>query len=162
MSRSPARYRVSVRQDLRPAPLSGAVLRRYVLAALERIPAERADVRVRVVGDAAIARWNRQFLGRPRPTNVLSFPDEGPGAVAGRNPVSGDIVVSAPTCLSQTLDWAEPAEARVFFFVLHGILHLAGYDHEAGGAPARRMRRKEMSLFRSVLAAERVRGARPA
>ena len=51
MSPSPARYRVSIRQELRPAPLSGALLRRYVLAALERIPAEIADVRGLVVGE---------------------------------------------------------------------------------------------------------------
>lgn len=148
------RYRVSVRQDLRPAPLSGRVLKGYVLAALERLPAMGADVRVRVVGDGAIARWNRDFLGRDRPTNVISFPDSvlpaNPGAA-----VSGDIVVSAPTCLEQTRGWREPAEARVFFFILHGILHLAGHDHETGGGAARRMRRREMSLYRAVLAQQR-------
>jgi probable rRNA maturation factor len=68
--------------------------------------------------------------------------------------VTGDIVVSAPTCLSETGGWKETPEARVFFFVLHGILHLAGYDHEKGGASARRMRRKELALFRRVLDGE--------
>ena len=140
-----------MRQDLRPAPLSGQVLKRYVLAALERLPAGSADVRVRVVGARMIARWNRDFLGRDRPTNVISFPDSDLPATPG-SAVSGDIVVSAPTCMEQTKRWTEPAEARVFFFVLHGILHLAGYDHEAGGGQARRMRRREMALYRSVLA----------
>jgi probable rRNA maturation factor len=143
-----------VRQDLRPAPLSGKVLKRYVLAALARLPAGSADVRIRVVGDRTIARWNRDFLGRDRPTNVISFPDTDHTAPPG-SAVSGDIVVSAPTCLEQTKGWREPAEARVFFFVLHGILHLAGYAHEAGGAPARRMRRREMALYRTALAAGR-------
>jgi len=160
LSPAAARYRVSVRQDLRPAALSGRVLKGYVLAALERLRTGSADVRVRVVGDAAIARWNRDFLGRDRPTNVISFPDdrlpENRGAA-----VAGDIVVSAPTCLEQTQGWEEPAEARVFFFVLHGILHLAGYDHEAGGAPARRMRRKELQLYRRVLAERRGDGGIP-
>ena len=151
MTRSPGGYRVSVRQDLRPAPLSGTALKGYVLAALGCLRADRADVRVRVVGDAAIARWNRDFLGRPWPTNVLSFPDADQPSPGGKS-VSGDIVVSAPTCLSQTQGWRETAEGRVFFFVLHGMLHLAGYDHEAGGAQARRMRRKELHLYRRVLA----------
>jgi probable rRNA maturation factor len=65
--------------------------------------------------------------------------------------VAGDIVVSAPTCLAQTEGWKEAPAARVFFFILHGILHLAGYDHEGGGAQSRRMRRKERALFRKVL-----------
>jgi rRNA maturation RNase YbeY len=132
-------------------------LKGYVLAALGCLRADRADVRVRVVGDAAIARWNRDFLGRPWPTNVLSFPDDDPPARGGRS-VSGDILVSAPTCLSQTQGWRESPEARVFFFVLHGMLHLAGYGHEAGGAQARRMRRKELQLYRLALAAERQAG----
>jgi len=149
-------YRVSVRQDLRPAPFPGRRLKAYARAALALLSAGGADVRVRVVGDAAIARWNREFLGRDRPTNVLSFP-ETDGVPARAAWVAGDIVVSAPTCLSETGGWKEAPEARVFFFVLHGILHLAGYDHEGGGAPARRMRRKELALYRRVLD-EEVRG----
>jgi len=143
-------YRVSVRQDLRPAPFAGRRLKAYARAALALLSANGADVRVRVVGDAAIARWNREFLGRDRPTNVLSFPEED-GVLARGARVVGDIVVSAPTCLSETREWNVEPEARVFFFVLHGILHLAGYDHEKGGASARRMRRKELALFQRVL-----------
>ncbi|HEX9190554.1 MAG TPA: rRNA maturation RNase YbeY [Candidatus Deferrimicrobiaceae bacterium] len=154
MTRFPGGYRVSVRQDLRPSPLSGTALKGFVLAALGCLRAECAEVRVRVVGDKAIARWNRDFLGRARPTNVISFPDDDRPAPGGKS-VSGDIVVSAPTCLAQTQGWTESTEARVFFFVLHGMLHLAGYDHEAGGARARRMRRKELQLYRRVLAAVR-------
>jgi probable rRNA maturation factor len=152
------RYRVSVRQDLRPAPFPAGRLKRYARSALSLLSAGGADVRIRVVGDAAIARWNREFLGRDRPTNVLSFPEAG-GVPAHGDPVAGDIVVSAPTCLSQTEGWKEPPEARVFFFILHGILHLAGYDHERGGAEARRMRRKELALYRRILGEER-RGGR--
>jgi len=152
---SPAhdRYRISLRQDLRPAPFRARRLKEYARAALAHLPAGAADVRIRVVGDAAIARWNREYLGRDRPTNVLSFP-ESPGVPARGGRVAGDIVVSAPTCLSQTEGWRETPEARVFFFILHGILHLAGYDHEGGGAQARRMRRKELALYRRVLGEE--------
>jgi len=143
-------YRVSVRQDLRPAPFPGRLLKAYARAALAILSAGGADLRIRVVGDAAIRRWNREFLGRDRPTNVLSFPETA-GVPARGARVAGDIVVSAPTCLSETDGWKETPEARVFFFVLHGILHLAGYDHEGGGAQARRMRRKELATYRRVL-----------
>ncbi len=148
------RFRVSVRQDLRPAPFPAKRLKELARGALACLRAESADLRIRVVGDEAIARWNREFLGRDRPTNVISFPDaEGGGSFGG--PVTGDILVSAPTCLAQTEGWKETPEARVFFFVLHGILHLAGYDHENGGAEARRMRRKELQMYRRVLSGER-------
>jgi probable rRNA maturation factor len=144
------RYRVSLRQDVHPAPFPGRRLKAYARAALALLSTAGCDVRVRVVGDAAIARMNRKYLGRDRPTNVISFPEmDGETPRGGR--VAGDIVVSAPTCLSETGGWKEPPEARVFYFVLHGILHLAGYDHESGGAQARRMRRKELALYRRVL-----------
>jgi probable rRNA maturation factor len=147
-------YRVSFRQELRPAPLSGKRIREMARRALALLPAQGADLRIRVVGDAAIARWNREFLGRDRPTNVLSFPDREDAPAPGGT-VAGDILVSAPTCLAQTETWKESPEARVFFFILHGMLHLAGYDHVAGGAQGRRMRRKELLLFRKVLHGER-------
>jgi len=147
------RYRVSVRQDIRPAPFPARRLKEYARAALSHLPASGADVRIRIVGDAAIARWNRDYLGRGSPTNVLSFPESADAPARGAG-VTGDIVVSAPTCLAQTAGWKEPPAARVFFFILHGILHLAGYDHESGGAQARRMRRKELALFRRVLGEE--------
>ena len=148
------RYRVSVRQELRPARISGRRLKELSRKALSLLSAGGADLRIRVVGDAAIARMNREFLGRDHPTNVLSFPDED-GAPPRGGTVSGDILVSAPTCLAQTEGWGETPEARVFFFVLHGILHLAGYEHVFGGAEGRRMRRKELLLFRRVLLEDR-------
>lgn len=154
MRKEADRYRVSIRQDPRPAPLSARRLKELTLDALARLPAAEADLRIRVVGDAAIARWNREFLGRDRPTNVLSFPDE-EAAPARGGAISGDILVSAPTCLAQTQDWRETPEERVFYFILHGILHLAGYEHVAGGAEGRRMRRKELLLFRRALLGER-------
>ncbi len=160
MSGRSGRHRVSVRQDLHPAPVSGRRLKALVQEALDLLPASEADIRVRIVGDAAIARWNREFLGMDRPTNVISFPDSGDAPPRG-GAVSGDILVSAPTCLAQTEGWREAPEARVFFFILHGILHLAGFDHESGGAEGRRMRRKELTLFRRVLADSRRKGRGP-
>ncbi|MBP2674297.1 MAG: rRNA maturation factor [Deltaproteobacteria bacterium] len=154
MSGGGGRYRVTVRQDVRPAPLSGKGLKELCLKALPLLPATEADLRILVAGDAAIARRNREFLGRDRPTNVLSFPDE-EDAKGRRFAVSGDILVSAPTCLAQTEGWGESPEARVFFFVLHGMLHLAGYEHVTGGPEGRRMRRKELQLFRRVVREER-------
>jgi probable rRNA maturation factor len=135
---------------MRPAALSGKRLKELSRRALELLPASGADLRIRVVGDPAIARWNRKFLGRDRPTNVLSFPEEDAPPERGGS-ICGDIVVSAPTCLAQTEGWDESPEERVFYFILHGILHLAGYEHVSGGAEGRRMRRKELLLYRRVL-----------
>ncbi|MBI5420406.1 MAG: rRNA maturation RNase YbeY, partial [Deltaproteobacteria bacterium] len=143
MTRPRPPHRISVRQRLRPAPFQGDRLRGLVRGALARLPVEASDLRILVVGDADMERWNREFLGRPRTTNVLSFPEEEPGRrPVGR--VAGDILISAPTCLRQTEGWPGSAEERVFFFIVHGLLHLLGYDHERGRAEARGMRKAEM------------------
>lgn len=150
MTAAGRRFTVSVRQHLRPRPFRGERLRALVRRALARLAAAEGDVRILVVGDEDMERWNREFLGRAGTTNVIAFPDDAPGE-APRDRVAGDILVSAPTCLSQTRGWRGTPDERVFFFVLHGMLHLAGYDHETGAAGARRMRRREMDLYRSVL-----------
>lgn len=97
-----------------------------------------------------MTRWNRRFLGRPTTTNVLSFPEADPPETI-RGELRGDILVSAPTCLNQTTGWPGPPEGRVFFFILHGMLHLLGHDHLAGRREADRMRRAERKIFRQVL-----------
>jgi len=107
-------------------------------------------LRILVVGDEEMERWNREFLGRPGTTNVISFPEED----AGQGPssrVAGDILLSAPACLSQTSDWPCSKEERVFFFIVHGVAHLLGHDHEKGRVEAARMRREEVRVYRSCL-----------
>lgn len=142
--------RVSVQQRIRPAPFRVAALKALVRVAAARMGAKRADLRVLVVGDAEMERWNRRFRGVPRTTNVLSFPEEAPRG-PGRVQLAGDILVSAPTCLRETAAWEGSPEERVFFFILHGMLHLAGYDHERGRAAAHRMRRMEGRLYREAV-----------
>lgn len=150
MTAAGKRFTVSVRQDLRPRPLRGERIRALVRQALSRLAAAEADVRVLVVGDDDMARWNLEFLKRAGTTNVIAFPDEAPGE--GRaDRIAGDILVSAPTCLAQTRGWPGTPDERVFYFILHGMLHLAGYDHDRGAGEARRMRRREADVYRAVL-----------
>lgn len=144
------RRRISIRQHLRPVPFRGDRLRALVRKVLASVAPGAADLRILVVGDAEMREWNRRFLNRPRTTNVLSFPEEEPRDVVPET-LSGDILISAPTCLRQTRGWPGSPEERVLFFIVHGLLHLVGYDHERGGEEARRMRGAEMEVYRSAL-----------
>ena len=150
MSRGAPRYRISIRQHVRPVPFRGEVLRSLVRRSLRFLGVPAADLRILVVGDGEMERWNREFLGRAGTTNVISFPEEDTGE--GRpSRIAGDILLSAPACLSQTRDWPCSKEERVFFFIVHGVAHLLGYDHESGRAEAARMRREEVRVYRSCL-----------
>ena len=150
MNREAPRYRISIRQHARPVPFRGEVLRSLVRRALRFLGVPAADLRILVVGDGEMERWNREFLGRTGTTNVISFPEEDT-AEGPPSRIAGDILLSAPACLSQTRDWPCSKEERVFFFIIHGVAHLLGYDHERGRAEAARMRREEVRVYRSCL-----------
>ncbi len=143
-------YSISVRQNIRPVPFCGKTLRLLILRALAVLESPSCDLRVMVVADPEMARWNKRFMGHEGTTTVISFPEDEP--VEGETArVAGDILISAPTCTSQTLDWAGTPEDRVFFFLLHGMLHLLGYDHVNDRNRARRMRARELKIYQEVV-----------
>jgi probable rRNA maturation factor len=84
------------------------------------------DVRVtfRLVGAREGRKLNRDFRGRDCATNVLTF------AYPDLEPLTGDIVLCAPVIAKEAVDQRKPIEAHYAHLVVHGMLHLQGYDHE--------------------------------
>jgi probable rRNA maturation factor len=96
--------------------------------------------------DDEIRSLNHQFLGIDEPTDVLSFPDQVDGDwVDGMDadPLLGDIAISVPTAERQAATVGHPLEAEMRHLVVHGILHLCGYDHVTGAEDEARMRARE-------------------
>jgi probable rRNA maturation factor len=92
-------------------------------------------VTVLLTTDAAIRKLNKQFRGKNKATDVLSFPAEGLGAQG----IAGDLAISVTTALGQAAEQGHSLATEIKVLVLHGLLHLAGYDHEADeGQMARR------------------------
>jgi probable rRNA maturation factor len=122
------------------------------------------QVTVLLTTDAAIRRLNRQFRGKNKATDVLSFPAEGVGA----EETAGDLAISVPTALRQAIEQEHALSIEIKVLILHGMLHLAGYDHEIDdGRMARRERflRKKLGLpqglIERVAEADRVAIRRP-
>ena len=107
-----------------------------------------SELSIAIVGNRSIRRLNSLYLGRDHSTNVISFAMQ-EGAFADVNPqILGDVVISAATCASEAEEGGISFESRLHFLLLHGILHLVGYDHERSGeAEARRMEEKEREIF---------------
>jgi len=107
-----------------------------------------SELSITIVGDRGIRTLNRDYLQRDKPTNVISFPMQ-EGEFAELNPQQlGDVVISAATCAREAEEGGITFEARLYFLMLHGILHLTGYDHERSGvAEAERMEAKEREIF---------------
>lgn len=104
------------------------------------------------VGERAMRSLNRRYLGRDRSTDVLSFAYPGE-AVAGRH-FLGEIVIAPGVAWQQARRWHTAPEREVCRLMIHGILHLLGYDHEADTGEMMRLQRK---LMRRLLR----RGMRP-
>ena len=107
------------------------------------------ELSVSIVGDRSIRIINREYLAKDRPTNVISFSLQ-EGECGGVNPHAlGDVIISADTAVREAEEGGMAFFERLSFLMLHGILHLCGYDHERSGeAEAQKMRRKEQQLFK--------------
>ncbi len=105
-----------------------------------------------ITDDAELARLNRQFLGRDYPTDVLSFPSPSPDGFLG------EIAISAERAAEQAARYGHTLQEEVGILLLHGVLHLAGMDHERDRgrmARAERRYRRELGLPAGLI--ERVR-----
>jgi probable rRNA maturation factor len=99
----------------------------------------RGEVSVLLTTDAGIRRLNRLFRGIDRSTDVLSFP--APALPTSAEPVAGDLAISVPTARRQAAEHGHSLSAEIKILMLHGLLHLAGYDHHAdSGQMGRRER----------------------
>lgn len=107
------------------------------------------EVGIRLTDDAEVHGLNRQYRGKDKPTNVLSFPLVPPDqidALANTDDgevLLGDIVLAAETCAAEAMakDWPVPAYAQ--HLIVHGLLHLLGFDHEQGDRAAAEMEAME-------------------
>jgi probable rRNA maturation factor len=122
---------------------SARTLARF-LAAAQAAVRLKGQVTVLLTTDAAIAKLNKQFRGKNKATDVLSFPaSDGPGAEG----LAGDLAISVTTALGQAGEQGHSLSTEIKVLVLHGLLHLAGYDHEADeGQMARRERKLRAEL----------------
>jgi len=155
-------FRLDDRQDREPLDLD--LLENLLEQALVELMPASAGVEIEIVDDAAMQVLNEKFFSRPRPTNVISFPlhsDVGSTVVGGEagdkttlDPeLLGVIVVSVETVKRETDGLGYGIEEGLLYYVIHGLLHLQGYEHvEVPAAEARRMEQRQEEIFESVLA----------
>ncbi len=146
-AKDPQRLCIEVQRRVRGwAPRNGDFAR-WVAGALGRRAAGR-ELGVRVVGPAESRRLNARYRNKDRPTNVLSFPAAPVPAEARARPL-GDLVICAQVVRAEARAQGKPVRAHWAHLVVHGTLHLIGYDHERE-VDARRMERREIRVLRGL------------
>ena len=126
-------------------------LRQNTERILEILQLEGKEVSLVFLDNAGIRDINRDYLHRDWPTNVISFAI-GEGEFSGINPdLLGDVVISVERAMDDARDGNLPFEDELDFLVIHGLLHLIGFDHEGcSEAEASLMRDKEQELFQAL------------
>lgn len=153
------------RADGPPVPFGTMVILRHPIAGVSRTALERfaararraaglqGEVNVLVTGDAEVRRLNRQFRHQDKSTDVLSFP-------VMEKEFAGDIAISAATASRNAKRLGHRTADELKVLLLHGLLHLAGYDHEHdGGEMARKEQRLRRELGLPLSLTERANGA---
>lgn len=134
--------------DLDPAPAPLPAVRIPTARTLARFLSKaqaavrlRGQVTVLLTTDRRIRQLNRQFRGKDKTTDVLSFPAAPLQAVKHAERIAGDLAISVPTARKQGTACGHALGIELKILMLHGLLHLAGYDHETdSGQMARRER----------------------
>lgn len=105
-------------------------------------------VNILLASDAAVHKLNREWRGKDKPTNVLSFPLM---SATSKEPliVLGDIVLARQTLVREAKAEAKTLRAHFLHLVAHGTLHLLGYDHMKPGE-ARRMEKRELAILKKL------------
>ncbi len=111
---------------------------------LKLLGEEQSELSLALVGNGEIQKLNAHYRKKNEPTDVLSFPQEEDLATGGR--LLGDVVISVEQAERQSKGENKPLEAEMEALLIHGILHLLGYDHEVSPAEARRMKRMESRI----------------
>jgi rRNA maturation RNase YbeY len=101
-----------------------------------------------LIGNAEMRQLNARYRHKDYPTDVLSFPIE--GTVAAESNLLGDVIISVEKARQQAKERRHSLDLEMATLLIHGIVHLLGYDHERSAKDARAMGRVEKKLYRAL------------
>jgi probable rRNA maturation factor len=159
---------IIVQNDQRAVAIDQKWLGRTAEAILSAARAETAELSVLLVSDRRMRALNRRYRKKDRTTDVLAFPltstlsrvpvapqvamGHGRGKGKGQKPprLLGDVVISMQTAKRQAEEFGHSLRAEIARLLVHGILHLLGYDHERSVRDAAVMARRERAILRAI------------
>jgi rRNA maturation RNase YbeY len=143
----------------RVVAIDRAWVRRTAEAVLSAARADGAELSLVLVSDRRMRALNRRYRKKDRPTDVLAFPlhekwgheKRGQATFRTLSPfLLGDVVISVPTARRQATELGHGLREELRRLLVHGVLHLLGYDHERGPRDAALMARKEKAILKTI------------
>ncbi|HRE32013.1 MAG TPA: rRNA maturation RNase YbeY [Candidatus Berkiella sp.] len=136
---------VQYASDFVPCP-DASMIEQWVSAALAN-QQENGELSIKIVDEAEMAMLNFDFRKKQKPTNVLSFPCQLPEPMRGD--MLGDIAICAPVVNQEAIAQGKPLFAHFAHMVIHGVLHLLGFDHE-NDEDATKMEALEVTILKTL------------
>jgi len=143
--------KIWIRNRQKHIPLNLRKIRRAAQRILTELGFLEAELSLLFVNDLQIQALNRRYLQRDKPTNVLAFPMR-KGEFSTLHPhLLGDLVISVETAKRQSNRFGLDEMGMIILLMVHGVLHLMGYEHEGTIKEAREMALKQKELFQYVI-----------
>jgi rRNA maturation RNase YbeY len=139
---------VRVRVRLRGTHFNQVRFARLAEQVLSAAGESASELSIELIGDQRMRRLNREYRGKDRTTDVLAF-----AMRESNNPcptLLGDVVISVPTALRQAREAEQSPDDELATLLVHGVLHLCGYDHERNEKEAARMQRRERAILHMI------------
>ncbi len=133
---------------LRRISVRATTIRRVAQSILVQAGHPTAQLSISLVGKTRMRSLNRKYRGRDYPTDVLAFPMGGAGKQT--EVFLGDVVICLPIAIGQASRFENTADQEILRLLIHGTLHLLGYDHEQSKREATRMQRKERAIVQKL------------
>lgn len=128
--------------------LSGRRLKTIALAILDLLGEADAELSLVLIGNSEMRKLNAKYRRKDYPTDVLSFPMEDAGTPATR--LLGDVIISVEKAREQAKQRGRTPDQELATLLIHGLVHLLGYDHERSAKDARAMKRLEDKIYRQL------------
>jgi probable rRNA maturation factor len=128
-------------------------IKRKLEKVLKDLACHDKELSILFTDDKQIAELNKRYLQRKGPTNVLAFPMAGGPVPQVESVMLGDVAISIDTALRDSEELGEPLEYTIDRLLIHGVLHLLGYDHEKSSGQAKRMALEEERLMAVMMEA---------
>jgi probable rRNA maturation factor len=138
-----AGHRISVASPQELVPIDRGRMREIVRAVLGEEGISEAEISLAFVDNPTIHQLNQRYLGHDEPTDVLSFPLSDPGSKR----LTGELVIGAEVAQAEAKNRGHDVQAELALYVIHGLLHLCGYDDHSSAA-ALEMHQRERRYLR--------------
>ena len=123
-------------------------LKKIALAILDLVGQGDAELSLALIGNGEMQRLNAKYRGKDYPTDVLSFPVEGGPPQTAR--LLGDVIISVDKAAAQAKERRRSLDEEMITLLIHGVVHLMGYDHERSAKDAKIMTRLEKKILRQL------------